>query len=254
MHYADAGGIASGAFSGGRLVGIGVVVPHIRAAIAQLAFLHVSEAFRAAGVGSRLSADLELVARHPGDTEIVVSATPSENTVRFYLGRGYQPMARPLAGAPRAGARGRPHGEGDLNHCSVWRGGVGSVRRRVATHRAAWDGRAVRMISNSPWPLVSVDSALRSGDESSARYTGKRSRIHTVLSALSIGCAGLPGGALRNMSPLRSGNSAFCDAAGVSSSGSAVRATRRGPIRPPPVQFVWLYASRFLWSLNVPFL
>jgi hypothetical protein len=41
VHYADADGIARGAFSGGR-------------------------------------------------------ATPSENTVRFYLGRGYRPMARPL--------------------------------------------------------------------------------------------------------------------------------------------------------------
>ena len=96
VHYADAGGIARGAFSGGRLVGIGVVVPHIRPAIAQLAFLHVSQDFRAAGVGSRLSADLDLVARRAGDIEIVVSATPSENTVRFYLGRGYRPMARPL--------------------------------------------------------------------------------------------------------------------------------------------------------------
>ncbi|HXW82492.1 MAG TPA: GNAT family N-acetyltransferase [Acidimicrobiales bacterium] len=96
MHYVDAGGIARGAFSGGRLVGIGVVVPHIRPAIAQLAFLHVSRDFRAAGLGSRLSADLELVARHAGDTEIVVSATPSENTVRFYLCRGYRPIARPL--------------------------------------------------------------------------------------------------------------------------------------------------------------
>jgi GNAT superfamily N-acetyltransferase len=65
-------------------------------AIAQLAFLHVSHDFRASGVGGRLSADLELVARRAGDTEIVVSATPSENTVRFYLGRGYRPMARPL--------------------------------------------------------------------------------------------------------------------------------------------------------------
>ena len=96
VHYADAGGIARGAFSGGRLVGIGVVVPHIRPSIAQLAFLHVSQDFRATGVGSRLSAELELVARRAGDTEIVVSATPSENTVRFYLGRGYRPMARPL--------------------------------------------------------------------------------------------------------------------------------------------------------------
>ena len=96
VHYADAGGIARGALSGGRLVGIGVVVPHIRPAIAQLAFLHVSQDFRGAGVGSRLTADLELVARRAGDREVVVSATPSENTVRFYWGRGYRPMAQPL--------------------------------------------------------------------------------------------------------------------------------------------------------------
>ena len=31
-----------------------------------------------------------------GDTGIVVTATPSGNTVRFYLGRGYRPMAQPL--------------------------------------------------------------------------------------------------------------------------------------------------------------
>jgi GNAT superfamily N-acetyltransferase len=96
VHYADAGGIARGAFSGGRLVGIGVVVPHIRPTIAQLAFLHVSHDFRTIGVGSRLSADVEQIARRAGDTEIVVTATPSENTVRFYLGRGYRPTARPL--------------------------------------------------------------------------------------------------------------------------------------------------------------
>jgi GNAT superfamily N-acetyltransferase len=96
VHYADAGGIARGAISGGRLVGIGVVVPHIRPAIAQLAFLHVSQEFRATGIGSRLCDDLELMAHRAGDAEIVVSATPSENTVRFYMVRGYRPMARPL--------------------------------------------------------------------------------------------------------------------------------------------------------------
>ena len=62
-HYLDAGGMALGALSGGRLVGIGVVVAHVRPAIAQLAFLHVSEAFRASGIGSRLCDDLELMAR-----------------------------------------------------------------------------------------------------------------------------------------------------------------------------------------------
>jgi GNAT superfamily N-acetyltransferase len=62
-----------------------------------LAFLHVSAPMRATGIGSRLSAQLEQTALTAGDTEIVVSATPSENTVRFYLGRGFQPMAEPLA-------------------------------------------------------------------------------------------------------------------------------------------------------------
>lgn len=60
--------------------------------MAQLAFLHVSAAFRAIGIGSRLSDELDVIARSAGDTEIVVSATPSENTVRFYRGRGYEIM------------------------------------------------------------------------------------------------------------------------------------------------------------------
>jgi GNAT superfamily N-acetyltransferase len=94
--YVDAGGIALGAFSNGRLVGIGVVVPHLRPEIAHLAFLHVSEAFRATGIGRRLSDELDLIARDAGDTEIVVSATPSENTVRFYMSRGYELMAPAL--------------------------------------------------------------------------------------------------------------------------------------------------------------
>lgn len=95
-HYADAGGIALGAFSGGRLVGIGVIVPHLRPAIAQLAFLHVSKAFRAAGMGSRLCDELELIVRSAGVSEIVVSATASENTVRFYMARGFELTADPL--------------------------------------------------------------------------------------------------------------------------------------------------------------
>jgi GNAT superfamily N-acetyltransferase len=95
-HYVDAGGIALGAYSGKRLVGVGVVVPHLRPAIAQLAFLHITKAFRAAGIGSRLADELEQVARDAGDSRMVVSATPSENTVRFYLDRGFEPMAEPL--------------------------------------------------------------------------------------------------------------------------------------------------------------
>ena len=56
-----------------------------------------AHALRATGIGSRLSEQLEQIARTAGDSDMVVSATPSENTVRFYLGRGFQPMAEPLA-------------------------------------------------------------------------------------------------------------------------------------------------------------
>ena len=97
QHYVDNGGVALGALASGRLVGIGVVVPHLRPGIAQLAWLHVTAPLRATGIGSRLSEQLEEIARTAGDSDMVVSATPSENTVRFYLGRGFEPMAEPLA-------------------------------------------------------------------------------------------------------------------------------------------------------------
>jgi len=94
--YVDAGGIAFGAFVGEGLVGIGVVVPHLRPAVAQLAFLHVTQTLRGAGIGSRLSGELEQVARGAGDSAMVVSATPSAHTVRFYQGRGFELMTQPL--------------------------------------------------------------------------------------------------------------------------------------------------------------
>jgi GNAT superfamily N-acetyltransferase len=91
-----AGGIALGAFADGRLVGIGIVTPHIRPGIAQFAFLYVSREHRASGIGGHLSEELERLAREQGDTKMVVSATPSLNTVRFYLRRGFEPTSEPL--------------------------------------------------------------------------------------------------------------------------------------------------------------
>ncbi len=95
--YVDLGGVAVGALAEGHLVGIGVVVPQLRSGIAQLAFLHVTAACRGTGVGNLVCDELERIARADGATEMVVSATPSENTVRFYLGRGFKPTAAPLA-------------------------------------------------------------------------------------------------------------------------------------------------------------
>jgi ribosomal protein S18 acetylase RimI-like enzyme len=90
------GAAARGAFDGDRLAGIGILVQHLRPGIAQLAYLHVSNGYRGSGIGKRLSEDLDRIAMDGGDTEIVVSATPSQNTVRFYMARGYQPMPEPF--------------------------------------------------------------------------------------------------------------------------------------------------------------
>ena len=91
-----AGGTAVGAFDGERLVGIGVVTLHVRPGIAQLAYLQVSDGYRGQGVGRRLCELMDDIARAAGDTQMVVSATPSVNTVRFYMGRGFRPTAEPL--------------------------------------------------------------------------------------------------------------------------------------------------------------
>ena len=92
----DRGAVALGAFDRSRLVGIGIVLPHLRPGLAQLAFLHVSNGYRASGIGRRLVDQLERTARDAGDAAMVVSATPTENTVHFYLGRGFTPLAAPL--------------------------------------------------------------------------------------------------------------------------------------------------------------
>ena len=93
----EAGAIPLGAFDGDRLVGIGLVMLHVRPGVAQLAFLHVSDGYRASGIGGLLSDDLERIAREAGDSLMVVSATPSVNTVRFYLSRGFEPTAEPIS-------------------------------------------------------------------------------------------------------------------------------------------------------------
>ena len=48
------------------------------------------------GACARLTEQMERLAREAGDATMVVSATPSANTVHFYLGQGFEPMAEPL--------------------------------------------------------------------------------------------------------------------------------------------------------------
>jgi ribosomal protein S18 acetylase RimI-like enzyme len=94
--WSERGAAALGAFDGDRLAGIGLVLPHLRPGIAQLVFLYVSAGYRGRGVGGRLADELERIARDGGDRSVVVSATRSRNTVRFYRQRGFEPMSEPL--------------------------------------------------------------------------------------------------------------------------------------------------------------
>ncbi len=90
------GAVAIGAFTAGRLAGVGVVLPGLRPGVAQLAWLHVTRDQRARGIGRGLAAALANIARDRGDRELVVSATPSQNTIDVYMRLGFRPTANPL--------------------------------------------------------------------------------------------------------------------------------------------------------------
>jgi len=79
VRQVEAGATPLGAFAGDRLVGIGLVMPHVRPGVAQLAYLHVSDGYRASGIGRRLSDDLGRIGREAGDSGVVVPGTPSVN-------------------------------------------------------------------------------------------------------------------------------------------------------------------------------
>lgn len=91
LHCFDHGGSFLGAFEGETLVGAAVLdsrfIGRGRDRL-QLKFLHVSRAHRGSGLGRTLFERAVAIARQRGAGGLYVSATPSENTVRFYLRRG----------------------------------------------------------------------------------------------------------------------------------------------------------------------
>jgi GNAT superfamily N-acetyltransferase len=87
----DRGGTFLGAFDGDRLVGVAVLDTLPLGAQRdqlQLTFLHVSRDYRGQGLGARLFEEMRKLAHAQGARYLYVSATPSENTVRFYQRRG----------------------------------------------------------------------------------------------------------------------------------------------------------------------
>jgi predicted N-acetyltransferase YhbS len=87
----DRGGTFYGAFDGAILIGAAVLESRFIGRAKdqlQLKFLHVSRRHRGAGLGRTLFDKVVARARELGARRLYVSATPSENTVRFYLRRG----------------------------------------------------------------------------------------------------------------------------------------------------------------------
>ena len=87
----DHGGTVAGAFDGKILIGASVLERRFigrEKDQLQLKFLHVSRRHRGTGLGCRLFDRAVAKARELGARRLYISATPSENTVHFYLRRG----------------------------------------------------------------------------------------------------------------------------------------------------------------------
>ena len=103
----DRGGTFVGMFDAEALIGVSVL-ESARVGRAgdqmQLAYLYVSCAYRGRGVGTQLFDAALSFAREAGANALYISATPTENTVDFYLDRGCvlapEPDPRLLAAEP----------------------------------------------------------------------------------------------------------------------------------------------------------
>ena len=87
----DHGGTCFGAFEGETLIGAAVLESRLIGRAKdqlQMKFLHVSRRHRRSGLGCALFETAVARARELGARRLYVSATPSENTVGFYLRRG----------------------------------------------------------------------------------------------------------------------------------------------------------------------
>ena len=87
----DRGGHFWGIFIKGEMIGAAILENKrigSRKDTLQLKFLHVSCAYRQQGLGKKLFLITSQKARDMGAKKIYVSATPSENTVNFYMRMG----------------------------------------------------------------------------------------------------------------------------------------------------------------------
>jgi GNAT superfamily N-acetyltransferase len=87
----DRGGWFYGLFAEDLIIGVVILDNKFigrRKDLLQLKFLHVSSAYRKQGLGDRLYDLAKEHAHKQGAKGFYISATPSENTVKFYMRRG----------------------------------------------------------------------------------------------------------------------------------------------------------------------
>ena len=87
----DRGGKFFAAFEGDQMAGVAgldTVWRGERHDLLQLEIMHVGRDHRGKGLGTRLFEQARTAARSFGAVGLYISATPSENTVHFYQGRG----------------------------------------------------------------------------------------------------------------------------------------------------------------------
>jgi GNAT superfamily N-acetyltransferase len=94
----DRGARFFASFDGEQLAGVSVLdtLPRgERGDLRQLELLHVGRDYRGHGLGSRLLEQARAAARKSSARGLYISATPSENTIRFYQRRGATVLAVP---------------------------------------------------------------------------------------------------------------------------------------------------------------
>jgi len=87
----DRGGFFCGAFDGDALAGVAVMESRFigsRSDQLQLKFLHVGKPYRRTGLGKTLFECAAQRAEEMGAKKLYISATPSENTIGFYMRLG----------------------------------------------------------------------------------------------------------------------------------------------------------------------
>jgi GNAT superfamily N-acetyltransferase len=94
----DRGGWFCGIYDDERLIAVAILESKFIGAEKdqlQLKFFHVSRDYRAHGVGRRLFDLARGEARRRGAKRMYISATPSQNTINFYLRMGCQVVSEP---------------------------------------------------------------------------------------------------------------------------------------------------------------